>query len=77
MTSDARSASKGITSEDTPTCWLDWRIHNCHPFLRLFDKELELRHPKLYAFIHKGWILRPPRTVRHSGGSGRFRCAMI
>ena len=57
MTSDARGASKGITSEDAPACWLDWRIHECHPFLRLFDKELELRHPKLYAFIHKGWIL--------------------
>ena len=62
MTSDALSASRGISSEDTPTCWLDWRIHNCHPFLRLFDKELELRHPKLYAYIHKGWILH-----HHSG----------
>ena len=57
MTSEALSASRGISSEDTPTCWLDWRIHNCHPFLRLFDKELELRHPRLYSYIHKGWVL--------------------
>ena len=57
MTSEALATSKGISSEDTPTCWLDWRIHECHPFVRLFDKQLELRHSRLYAYIHKGWIL--------------------
>jgi hypothetical protein len=62
MTSETITTSKGISSEDTPACWLDWRIHECHPFLRLFDKELELRHSRLYAYIHKGWVLHS-----HSG----------
>ena len=57
MTSEKLTTSRGISSEDTPACWLDWRIHECHPFLRLFDKELELRHSKLFAYIHKGWVL--------------------
>ena len=57
MTSESLTTSRGISSEDTPACWLDWRIHECHPFLRLFDKELELRHSRLFAYIHKGWIL--------------------